>query len=66
MTTDKNAMRVEVTADQLPLHCPTPEAPLWNSHPRVYIPLEDAPDGVATCPYCGTVYVLVDQKAAAS
>ena len=33
---------VEVTADELPMHCPTPEASLWNSHPRVYIPLEDA------------------------
>jgi len=31
---------------------------LWNSHPRVYLPIEDA--GEATCPYCGAVYVLKD------
>lgn len=51
---------VEVTRDELPMHCPTPGSSLWNSHPRVYIPLEDAPE--ATCAYCGTVYRLVDTK----
>ncbi|MFK8079608.1 MAG: zinc-finger domain-containing protein [Granulosicoccus sp.] len=55
---------VEVTRDQLPIHCPTPDSSLWNSHPRVYIPLEDAPE--AKCSYCGTVYRLVEQKSAAS
>jgi len=54
---------VEITADQLPVHCPTPEASLWNSHPRVYIPLEDSPE--ATCAYCGTVYRLVERKVGA-
>ncbi|MEE9333890.1 MAG: zinc-finger domain-containing protein [Granulosicoccaceae bacterium] len=49
---------VEVTKDQLPLHCPTPDSPLWDSHPRVYIPLEEARE--ASCSYCGTVYRLVD------
>ena len=58
MTTEKDTARVEVTLDQLPMHCPAPDAPLWNNHPRVFIPLEDAPDGVATCSYCGTEYVL--------
>lgn len=66
MTTETNSMRVEVTSDQLPIHCPTPDAPLWNSHPRVYIPLEDSPNGVATCSYCGTEFVLVDKKVAAT
>lgn len=51
---------VEVTAEELPLSCPTPDSPLWNSHPKVFIPLEDAPQ--ASCPYCGTVYRLVAQK----
>lgn len=49
---------VDVTAEQLPMHCPAPDAPLWNSHPRVYIPLREA--GSAACPYCGTRYRLVD------
>jgi uncharacterized Zn-finger protein len=31
---------------------------LWNSHPRVYLPLEE--NGSAACPYCGAVFVLKD------
>ncbi len=54
---------VEVTRDELPIHCPTPDSSLWNSHPRVYIPLDDSPE--ASCAYCGTVYRLVAQKSAA-
>lgn len=53
---------VEVTRDELPMHCPTPDSPLWNSHPRVYIPLEDSAE--ASCSYCGTVYRLVKEKTA--
>ncbi len=49
---------VEVTKDQLPLHCPTPDGPLWDSHPRVFIPLEETKE--ASCSYCGTRYRLVD------
>lgn len=45
---------VEVTAADLPLHCPTPSMKLWNAHPRVYIPVEKL--GEARCPYCGTLY----------
>jgi uncharacterized Zn-finger protein len=29
---------------------------LWNSHPRVYLPVEAT--GSAKCPYCGAVYIL--------
>ncbi|MDE0096320.1 MAG: zinc-finger domain-containing protein [Gammaproteobacteria bacterium] len=50
------ARRVEVTADDLPLHCPMPGKRLWDSHPRVFLPIADS--GEETCPYCGTVYVL--------
>ena len=48
----------EVTRDILPIHCPMPGSSLWNSHPRVYIPV--AEKGRASCPYCGTEYVLKD------
>lgn len=48
--------RVEVTADDLPLHCPMPGKRLWDSHPRVFLPIADS--GEETCPYCGTVFVL--------
>lgn len=45
---------IEVTAANLPLYCPTPNMTLWNSHPRVAIPVEKL--GEARCPYCGTLY----------
>lgn len=53
-----NAERVyEVTRADLPLSCPMPSMALWNSHPRVYLPIE-AEGGRSTCPYCGAQYVL--------
>jgi len=55
----KNASKerhVEVTAAELPLHCPLPSQKLWSSHPRVFLPIEKT--GEALCPYCGTRYVL--------
>jgi uncharacterized Zn-finger protein len=53
-----NAMRrYEVTEADLPLACPLPEMTLWNSHPRVYLPIADL-GGEAVCPYCGSVFVL--------
>jgi len=42
----------------LPLSCPTDAMVLWNAHPKVYLPMGD--DGEATCPYCGTLFVLKD------
>lgn len=53
---------VEVTLDELPIHCPTSDSSLWDSHPRVFIPLNDSPE--ARCSYCGTVYRLVKEKSA--
>jgi uncharacterized Zn-finger protein len=52
--------RYEVTAADLPVHCPMPGMSLWNSHPRVYLPLAEA--GEARCPYCGALYVLKQTK----
>lgn len=53
-----NTERVyEVTRGDLPLSCPTPDQKLWNSHPRVYLPIEET--GEASCPYCSTQYKLV-------
>ena len=50
------SQRVEVTAADLPLHCPMPDKRLWDSHPKVYLPIESSRE--EACPYCGTVYVL--------
>lgn len=52
--------RYTVHRADLPLSCPTPEMALWNSHPRVYLPIENEPNGEAACPYCGSVFVLAD------
>lgn len=53
-----NAERVyRVTRADLPLHCPMPEMYLWNSHPKVYLPIEAS--GEAKCPYCSASYELV-------
>ena len=51
---------IPVSRRDLPLSCPLPDAPLWNLHPRVYLPIEDEPGGESVCPYCGTHYVLMD------
>jgi uncharacterized Zn-finger protein len=48
----------EVTRADLPLHCPMEGMTLWNSHPRVYLPIHRT--GKAKCPYCGADYVLKD------
>ncbi|PJJ98919.1 hypothetical protein CO615_04525 [Lysobacteraceae bacterium NML75-0749] len=58
--TSANAQReYQVRRAQLPLSCPMPEMALWNSHPRVYLPIESE-GGKAECPYCGAKYTLVD------
>jgi uncharacterized Zn-finger protein len=54
--TPNAAQRYEVTHDDLPLHCPMDGMSLWNSHPRVYLPIEET--GKAMCPYCGAEYIL--------
>jgi uncharacterized Zn-finger protein len=57
LTTPNAEQVVEVTRADLPIHCPMPGSSLWNSHPRVYIPVEEN-RGRAKCPYCGADYLL--------
>ena len=48
-----------VNKDELPAYCPPKDTDLWNSHPKIYLALDD--DNVeAKCPYCGNVFVLDD------
>lgn len=56
LPTELNQKFVEVSAKDLPLHCPLASQKLWNTHPRVFLPVEAT--GEARCPYCGTVYRL--------
>jgi uncharacterized Zn-finger protein len=61
MADNKEKLReVQVTTHDLPLHCPTPDAPLWARHPRVFLDVLKA--GEAACPYCGTRYVFTGER----
>ena len=51
---------IEVTAHDLPLHCPTKDSPLWARHPRVF--LDVLHTGEAVCPYCSAHYVLTGER----
>ncbi|MBD3767029.1 MAG: zinc-finger domain-containing protein [Gammaproteobacteria bacterium] len=48
----------QVTSKDIPLTCPMPGMSLWNSHPKVYLPIEET--GHAKCPYCGAEYTMTD------
>ena len=48
--------RYQVRDGDLPLSCPMPGMYLWNSHPKVYLAVEET--GEAKCPYCGAEYSL--------
>ena len=52
--------RYEITRAELPAHCPMPGMSRWNSHPHVFLPIEET--GEARCPYCGALYVLKQTK----
>ena len=57
-STPNSKTAVEVKSGDLPIHCPTEGTSLWNSHPRVYIPVEEN-GGEAKCPYCGTMFKVL-------
>ena len=56
--TPNDKTRYEIRRQDLPLHCPIPETSLWDSHPRVFLPIETT--GNAKCPYCGAEFVLTE------
>jgi len=58
--TPNQAAQQNIRPKHLPLHCPLPGTSLWNSHPRIFLPIEDMPDRKIRCPYCGTLYTLLD------
>ncbi|MEQ1599362.1 MAG: zinc-finger domain-containing protein [Methylotenera sp.] len=51
-----NVEEMRITANDLPLHCPTEGVAAWSSHPRVF--LDVAATGQVGCPYCGIRYKL--------
>ncbi|WP_198264311.1 zinc-finger domain-containing protein [sulfur-oxidizing endosymbiont of Gigantopelta aegis] len=57
LATPNSSNRYELKASELPAHCPMPGTSLWNSHPKVYLPVKEN-GGMAKCPYCGAEYLL--------
>jgi uncharacterized Zn-finger protein len=45
-----------VSKANLPVCCPPADEPLWDQHPRVYLPIEAT--GKVICPYCSKQYCL--------
>jgi uncharacterized Zn-finger protein len=62
LQTANAAARYTISTRDLPLCCPMPGMTLWNSHPRVYLPIESG--GWAKCGYCGAEYTLADAAGA--
>jgi uncharacterized Zn-finger protein len=52
--------RYQVRIKDLPLSCPMPGMYLWNSHPKVFLPVQET--GEAKCPYCGAQYFLREEE----
>ena len=55
-----SSREVVVKRQALPLHCPTEDSALWCGHPRVFLAIEASADNTVRCPYCGTLYRLLD------
>ena len=53
-------VRYEVDIKNIPLSCPMPKMYLWNSHPKVFLPIEET--GEAKCPYCGAEFYLKNKS----
>ena len=51
------SQQYDITRDDLPLSCPMPAMESWNSHPKVFLPIEET--GSAKCPYCSADYRLI-------
>jgi uncharacterized Zn-finger protein len=58
-TYGKTQTIVYIKANKSPPYCPTSEHQLWNQHPRVFIELnKQKPKN--RCPYCSTVFELIN------
>ena len=60
MLQENTHKQIEITAKDLPLHCPLPSMLKWNAHPRVFLEIEKAANHQIICPYCSTTYKLVE------
>jgi len=51
---------IEVSEEDLPLHCPPKRQGSWSMHPKVYLPIKEG--ATAKCPYCGNTFKLVKKN----
>ena len=58
--TNDKSLPINVTAHDLPLHCPRQDSPLWSRHPRVF--LDVLKEGEVVCPYCSAKYVFSGER----
>ncbi len=58
MQYENTAQLIKVKESDLPLQCPLPDMIKWNSHPRVFLQITEAPNHEIVCPYCSTKYQL--------
>lgn len=49
----------QVNSSDLPISCPTDDMKTWDSHPKVYLEMDET--GKATCQYCGAQFILNDK-----
>ena len=59
MNEERVRVEIKILLKDLPLSCPLPNMTLWNMHPKVYLAPNDS--GEALCPYCSTLYIVVDE-----
>ena len=45
-----------ITEKDLPLSCPMDSMRVWDSHPKVFLPIEET--GKVVCPYCDAEFVM--------
>tara|TARA_Y100000766_G_C18632660_1_gene471524 strand:- start:79 stop:309 length:231 start_codon:yes stop_codon:yes gene_type:complete len=57
---DSNPQLRKVKRSECPLSCPTPDMPLWNQHPKVFLPIEE--EKKVSCPYCGNQFELIEDQ----
>lgn len=55
MSEEQKKKQIIITKKDLPFFCPTKQT--WDGHPKIY--LDTSKDKNIICPYCGTIYKVI-------
>jgi len=55
----KNKTSISIKKSDLPLSCPR-ENYLKLSHPKIFLPIDKRVEKQIECPYCSTLYILIE------